>query len=220
MSGSIGAMPPRPRICSEFLHTGRQCPRPVPTGAPVDLCWRHLEQAARWMVDVTAPAGGLDRALTPLMCPGCLTMTITAVRGFHECWCFRCQRSWHATECENLTTAYKLAMVGAGKRLADAIVASDPSSRRRDVVYFVRFSDRIKIGTTGNASQRLENLPIDEVLGVFRGDRRTEQMLHRRFAAHRVIRPDGIGQTEWFQDHPDIRAFIQRCRDNEGLRRR
>lgn len=213
MSGAVGTRGPRPRICNETLNTGRQCPRPVPQGSPVDLCWRHLEKATRWTLDVTAPAGGLDRALTLLVCPDCLTVTITAVRGFHECWCFRCQQSWKATECEGLTAAYQLAIAGAGKRLADAIVASDPARQHRTVVYFIRFSDRIKIGTTSNMDRRLGELPIDEILGIFPGDRRTEQTLHRRFAAHR-LKITGLGQTEWFHDHPDIRDFIRRCKIN------
>lgn len=80
---------------------------------------------------------------------------------------------------------------------------------REQVIYFIRFSDRIKIGTSGSVDSRLAGLPHDEVLGVVRGDEDGERALHQRFAAHR------IGNTEWFHDHPEIRDFITRCVANE-----
>jgi hypothetical protein len=63
---------------------------------------------------------------------------------------------------------------------------------RVDVVYYLRFGERIKIGTSGNPRQRLATLRHDELLAFELGDRSVEQRRHAQFAAHRLDR------TEWF----------------------
>ncbi|CAN5151538.1 hypothetical protein BH11ACT2_BH11ACT2_14240 [soil metagenome] len=64
---------------------------------------------------------------------------------------------------------------------------------RIDVVYYLRFADRIKIGTSGNPRQRLAQLRHDELLAFERGARATEQRRHAQFADARY------GTTEWFR---------------------
>ena len=66
---------------------------------------------------------------------------------------------------------------------------------RVDVVYYIRFRDRIKIGTSGNPRGRISSLPHEEVLAFERGNRRLEQHRHAQFASHR------ISGTEWFHRH-------------------
>src|SRR3712207_998868 len=53
---------------------------------------------------------------------------------------------------------------------------------RVDVVYYLRYGDRVKIGTTGNPRQRLAAIWHDEVLAFERGDRRVERRRHAQFA--------------------------------------
>jgi len=69
---------------------------------------------------------------------------------------------------------------------------------RVDVVYYLRFDDRIKIGTSGNPRQRLAALRHDELLALEPGDRRLEQRRHEQFAAERFDR------TEWFRASPRL----------------
>lgn len=66
---------------------------------------------------------------------------------------------------------------------------------RVDVVYYLRWRDRIKIGTTGNPRSRLAALTFDELLAFERGDRIREQRRHAQFAEHRF---EG---SEWFSAH-------------------
>lgn len=73
---------------------------------------------------------------------------------------------------------------------------------RVDVVYYIRFDDRIKIGTTANPRQRLARLWHQDLLAFERGDRTLEQARHRRFAA---LRHPG---TEWFAVDDDLLAHI------------
>jgi hypothetical protein len=58
-------------------------------------------------------------------------------------------------------------------------------------VYFIRFRDRIKIGTTTTLTGRLAQLPFDEILAVIPGSYDVESEWHHRYAGHRE-------QGEWF----------------------
>ncbi|WP_271176947.1 GIY-YIG nuclease family protein [Leifsonia poae] len=78
----------------------------------------------------------------------------------------------------------------------------DALDDRVDVVYYLRFDDRVKIGTSGNPRQRIAALPHHEVLAFERGGRMLEQRRHRQFAAHRIPR------TEWFEPNDDLAAHL------------
>ncbi|WP_431280318.1 GIY-YIG nuclease family protein [Leifsonia poae] len=73
---------------------------------------------------------------------------------------------------------------------------------RVDVVYYLRYRDRVKIGTSANPRQRFASLPHDEVLAFERGGRMLEQRRHAQFAEHRIPR------TEWFELHNEIVAHV------------
>jgi hypothetical protein len=74
---------------------------------------------------------------------------------------------------------------------------------RVNVVYYLRFRDRIKIGTSGSPRARLSQLRFDELLAFERGDRAVEQKRHTQFASHR------FPGSEWFHDHPALSAHIR-----------
>ncbi len=70
---------------------------------------------------------------------------------------------------------------------------------RVDVVYYLRYEDRVKIGTTTNPRQRLGRIWHDELLGFERGGRGLEQRRHAQFAAERFTTG-----SEWFRLSPDL----------------
>lgn len=74
---------------------------------------------------------------------------------------------------------------------------------RIDVVYYLRFEDRVKIGTTGNPKQRFAALWHEEVLAFERGGRPLEQRRHAEFA------DDRLGTSEWFALSPAILRHIE-----------
>jgi hypothetical protein len=78
----------------------------------------------------------------------------------------------------------------------------DAFPTRVDVVYYLRFGDRIKIGTSGNPRRRLASLPHDEVLAFERGGRSLEQRRHGQFAEFRIPR------TEWFERNDALSAHV------------
>lgn len=70
-----------------------------------------------------------------------------------------------------------------------------------EVVYYIRYADRIKIGTSRHPRRRLATLWHDELLAFERGGRALEQRRHREFAD---LREGG----EWFRATPELRAHI------------
>jgi hypothetical protein len=64
---------------------------------------------------------------------------------------------------------------------------------RVDVVYYIRFDDRMKIGTSSNLRQRMSRLWHDELVALERGGRARERMRHAQFAQWRM------GKSEWFE---------------------
>jgi hypothetical protein len=79
-------------------------------------------------------------------------------------------------------------------------------SPRVDVVYYLRYRDRVKIGTSGNPRVRFSSLLHDEVLAFERGDRLVEHRRHVQFASHRIPR------TEWFEANDELTALVAELR--------
>jgi hypothetical protein len=86
-------------------------------------------------------------------------------------------------------------------RHGDLIDAELPPPRL-DVVYYLRFADRVKIGTTAQPRRRFAAIRHDELLALERGDRSTERRRHDQFAAERY------GATEWFSLSARLGAHI------------
>ncbi|WP_210507722.1 GIY-YIG nuclease family protein [Naasia sp. SYSU D00057] len=76
---------------------------------------------------------------------------------------------------------------------------------RVDVVYYLRYEDRVKIGTSSNPRQRLARIWHEEVLAFERGGRHLEQRRHAQFAGDRYTT-----SSEWFRLSPAIREHLER----------
>lgn len=88
---------------------------------------------------------------------------------------------------------------------------ADEPVLRVDVVYYLRYKDRVKIGTSGNPRSRIAALPHDAtphdgVLAFERGDRLVERRRHAQFASHRIPR------TEWFEQNDELDRHIDELR--------
>lgn len=66
---------------------------------------------------------------------------------------------------------------------------------RDPVVYYVRFADRIKIGTTICLRGRIDTLPHDEILATEPGGAEVERERHMQFAEYWIT-------GEWFRAGP------------------
>jgi hypothetical protein len=91
-------------------------------------------------------------------------------------------------------------------------VPPEDDELRPSIVYFLRFGDRIKIGSTTNLTQRLRTVPHDEVLLTIPGTYIVEFNLHRTFAAERIT-------GEWFQASPRLLAAIHDLTARQGSSR-
>lgn len=96
------------------------------------------------------------------------------------------------------------------KRLAAALdreriqqaVLRDP----RSLVYYVRFGDRVKIGTTTALRHRLRNIPHDEILALEPGSYDIEHQRHEQFA-------DLWVKGEWFRYEEPLISHIAALRE-------
>ncbi|MFP7761509.1 GIY-YIG nuclease family protein [Marisediminicola sp. LYQ85] len=164
------------RTCEVVRRDGTVCAAPVDDAAPFAACIRHLLDAHDWVVG--------ELGVTDLLPSPCLACGSRLGVQFRSGWmCAICE--WRYGETPD----------GA---------ASDghAASARVDVVYYVRFGDRIKIGTSGNPRVRFQALPYDEVLAFELGDRMLEQRRHAQFASWRIPR------TEWFERSDELDAHV------------
>jgi hypothetical protein len=69
-------------------------------------------------------------------------------------------------------------------------------------VYYLRFRDRIKIGTSATPRTRLAQLRFDELLAFEPGGRAVEQRRHVEFGDYRFPR------SEWFRSHAELELHI------------
>lgn len=90
--------------------------------------------------------------------------------------------------------------VACGWRYGDVPDADLPIPQI-DVVYYLRFDRRVKIGTSRRPRQRVSSIRHDELLAFERGGREVEQQRHRDFAD---IREGG----EWFTLTAKLDAHI------------
>lgn len=89
----------------------------------------------------------------------------------------------------------------------------ETASALREVVYYVRFGDRVKIGTTKNLQDRLAFIPHDEVLATEPGGVYVERRRHAQFKHLRAR----VGRSrEWFSLAPELTDHIAAVRAREA----
>ncbi len=82
------------------------------------------------------------------------------------------------------------------------VIDSELPAPRVEVVYYLRFADRVKIGTSSQPRMRVAAIRHDDLLGFERGGRTLESHRHRQFDVER------FGKTEWFALSPRLRDHI------------
>jgi Meiotically Up-regulated Gene 113 (MUG113) protein len=76
---------------------------------------------------------------------------------------------------------------------------------RTEVVYYIQFDDRVKIGTTAHIHDRLGQLPYDRLLGLEPGGYDVERRRHDQFRLCRI-------RGEWFAASEELLQHAASCR--------
>lgn len=179
---------PRPR-CAWLLENGMQC-RLVPVPAQARSARRPLGDSGYVQPD------------DPVML------------------CAEHTKTWRALWFPEETSADRYNRLGlicdCSLATPERIAERERATERTSVVYYVRWQNLIKIGTTIQLKARLTalGLPGLQVLATEPGGFELEHQRHRQFAAHRQ---DG----EWFVAGPDLLEHIEqlgaRSRPNLGV---
>jgi hypothetical protein len=91
--------------------------------------------------------------------------------------------------------------------------ASVADGMRSEVVYYMRFGNLIKIGTTGHLLARIRKLRPDELLAVEPGSYPLEKTRHREFARYQA-------EGEYFYPAPVLMGHIRKVRARHKPRSR
>lgn len=175
---------PGSNLCGVLLPDGTDCPNHAHEDAPLNLCAYHLIQAAAWVRQN-------DETTRPReLCPLCGQRE--ARRDGDGLFCTQCDfQSLDFTESTYISAAEE-----------EESRPRQYGLRRRSVVYYIQFADRIKIGTTSkHPRERFRHLPHDKVLGFEVGGLATEQERHIQFRADRVRGTEWFAITQPLLDH-------------------
>lgn len=177
-------------FCSVTESDGAECYATVAEGAPYDLCPKHMEAVFTWW-----SRNGSRTDAKPLghPCPLCGSLRV-----------FPGATGWWCTHCSATSDAFK----PQGSAITEADMNAFPAYREDlqvRVVYYVRFRDLVKIGTTRNMRSRITSLLHDELLAVEQGSYDLESRRHEQFAADRF-------QGEWFNHSKRLDQHIKHLR--------
>lgn len=92
-----------------------------------------------------------------------------------------------------------------------AAIKAQPVSDIQGVVYYIKFSDRVKIGFTSNLEVRAKQLPHDEVVAAEPGTYALERQRHAEFEYDRLTE-----RGEWFTLTPRLAFHMANVRDRYG----
>lgn len=170
----IGAL-----MCGIVLENGSDCPGFVQPETPLNLCSEHLKEAARWY-------NRNDESVRPrVLCQTCGEREgLAGTSGYRCTYC-----GYQSPDFEGTTRVTPAE--------AELLWPSSPEPRAVNVVYYLRFGDRIKIGTSSDFRRRVVCIPNDEVLALERGSLELERHRQAQFSTHRVT-------GEWFTAAPDL----------------
>jgi hypothetical protein len=199
----------------------------VTTIATLTLCWQHAQQAYeqlnRFMqndrrINVVAVECSDEQQTIPAfvgepwteqwmmwfepikyplgICPKCNLIGLSRYRQTGVVYCAHRGCDYEATRIEFVA-------------LRNSRIKALEDQARCEVVYYVRFGDQVKIGTTVNLGKRLKNLPHDEVMATEPGAGRLERQRHKQFGHLRVQKGS---HREWFQLTPELAEHIAAVR--------
>ena len=108
-------------------------------------------------------------------------------------------------------TSIGIALKVGQRKHAEALRRRRTEPERIEIVYYIRRSHLVKIGTTCNPAKRMGNLMPDEILAFEPGGKDLEQRRHRQFHPERVAR-----RGEYFRLSTRLQKHIEATREVHG----
>lgn len=173
--------------CPLTQTSGRPCTNHADPDSFFDICTDHWEQIVNDHKRLTAEPHRLANIDCPickrsnLVGPG-VPLACTNPRCWEEAW-------WNQPSADE----------------------GIPTAKGTSWVYYLRFGNRIKIGTSTNLKGRLATLPYDEILALEPGDVTLERRRHHQFFPMLVA-----GQREWFHESRELLSLVRLLRIQHG----
>lgn len=151
---------------------------------------------------------------TPLQCPGC-SKCIGYDKPTNTFICGRCEGRFTPGQVKaSMDARYVIEETARQKaerkRFEEKMARMDDEDRVRralinegntSIIYYIRFRDTVKVGTSIDVAKRLTMHPWEELVAIEPGGRTLEQKRHNQLRAARL---DG----EWFELTDHVRDFI------------
>jgi hypothetical protein len=182
-------------FCPITPDDGMDCQKAPGADTPSSMCDDHFAEVAH---AYHSP----EQVAKPGWCEHCNSMALWAFRYTGRGFCGNCGMSSTPQAAPQVLTR------DTGTSTPNDL--SRPGAHP-EIVYYIRFGDRIKIGTTSNLRQRMLSVYHDEILAVEQGGRPEEAARHRQFARLMVA-----SQREWFHLAPELVAHINALRQVNG----
>lgn len=186
-------------FANECCHPSCDMPAWEHLATQVPLCERHIfnvyKTVNRFLTEQTPKSD--EYALLPMEqdripgpCPSCGHagyLTISSITERVRCLNASCGYEAHVIKFEYLRRGLLFDLAGY-----------------RNVVYYIKFRDCVKIGTSRDLRSRWRDIASTEMLYGFEwGDRRLERKRHEQFRDYRRT-------GEWFEDNCHIRSHINK----------
>lgn len=172
-----------------------------PSGRPIAWGSASVPQAKRTMPK-----------LAGVRCPKCSeTLNRRAQNG--RMACRHCGGTFTFAEVQQAISAREAASVDARARRERehmrtlASLAESERETTENAIYYIRFRDAVKIGTSTNVAGRLADLPWEEVMALEPGGLAMEKLRHTQMQAHRL-------QGEWFELSDEVRGLIESVQES------
>lgn len=160
--------------------------------------------------------------LSALKCPGCLDR-IKYIEESNTFRCYKCGGSFTSAQMDRhvdamaqetfkrrrIDAANERAEIGAREKRERQAAAEARKIHDTSVVYFIRFRDAVKVGTTGDLSARMNDLPWEEIIGLAPGGIHVEVKHHRNLRPYRIY-------GEWFELTDEVVEYIHQVNETNA----
>lgn len=170
---------------------GKDCVREPHPANSFGICVEHWREVAQQWIS--------EEPAVTILCSHCSQATSIDMVELSFATCQRCHK--RISDVETIQDMIE----------RQAAYKPTPQSEIKGVVYYMRFSDRVKIGFTTDLEARSKQIPFDEVVAAEPGTYALERRRHTEFLEERMSE-----RGEWFTLTPRLAFHMANVRDRYG----